>query len=67
MVIERTKKEIIFKLPAGMDTLVLQRVIDYLNFREATKDSKGTDEQANKLAKESKKRWWSENKQRFIK
>lgn len=27
----------------------------------------GSAEQANKLANESKKRWWAENKQHFIK
>jgi hypothetical protein len=67
MTIERTKTEIIFKLPANMDTLILQRIIDYLSFTEAIKDSQGTDTQANKLAAESKKKWWGENKTRFIK
>ncbi len=67
MVIERTDTEIIFRLPADIDTSGLQRIVDYLKYKEAIRQSKGTEEQANKLADESKKRWWAENKQRFIK
>jgi hypothetical protein len=67
MVIERTNNEIIFRLPADTDTAGLQRIINYLKYKEAIRKSQGTEEQANKLANESKKRWWAENKQRFIK
>jgi hypothetical protein len=41
--------------------------VNYLKYKEAIRKSQGTDEQANKLADESKKRWWAENKSRFIK
>jgi len=50
-----------------MDIESLQKVFDYLRFKELTKDSVATEVQANKLADESKKRWWKENKGRFIK
>ena len=43
-------------------------IIDnYLKYKEAIKNSEGTEEQANKLANESKKTWWAKNKKRFIK
>jgi hypothetical protein len=67
MVIERTNNEIIFRLPADIDTTGLQRIVNYLKYKEAIRKSQGTEEQANKLADESKKRWWTENKERFIK
>ncbi len=67
MVIERTDKEIIFRLPLDTDIRGLQRIINYFNYKETISTSKGTEEQANKLANESKKRWWAENKERFIK
>ena len=67
MVIERTSNEIIFRLPADIDTTGLQRIVNNLKYKEAIRKSEGTVSQANKLANESKKRWWAENKERFIK
>jgi len=67
MIIERTKNEVILRLPADIDTLGLQRIIDYLKYKETIKQSKATEEQANELANESKSNWWKENKNRFIK
>ena len=65
--IEKTNNEIIFRLPADIDTSGFQRIVNYLKYKEAIRKSAGTEQQANKLADESKKRWWAENKQRFIK
>lgn len=67
MVIERTSDEIIFRLPADTDIFAIQRFLNYLRYKESIKESKATEEQAQSLAKESKKRWWKENKNRFIK
>jgi len=67
MDIQRTDKEILFRLPANIDTLGLQRIIDYLKYKEATAGSKVDQEEIDRLAKESKANWWKENKHRFIK
>lgn len=67
MVIEKTNDEIIFRLPADIDTAGFERIVNYLKYKEAVRKSEGIEEQANKLADESKKRWWTENKARFIK
>jgi len=67
MVIERTNKEIIFRLPVDIGISGLQRIVNYLKYKETILKSEGTEEQANQLANESKKRWWAENKERFIK
>ena len=67
MVIERINNEIVFRLPADIDTSGFERIVNYLNYKEAIRKSAGTEKQANELADESKKRWWAENKAKFIK
>lgn len=67
MVIERTKKEVIIRLPSSIDTDGLQNIINYLSYKEATDKSQAKQEQVDKLAKEIKKGWWSKNRSRFIK
>ncbi|HVX28079.1 MAG TPA: hypothetical protein VHB70_17155 [Parafilimonas sp.] len=67
MVIERTSNEIIIRLPATVDSTGLQRLVDYLTYKEATANSKATQEQVDKLANDVKKGWWKKNRKRFIK
>ena len=67
MTIERTDNEIILRLPSNIDPIGLQRIISYLQYKEATAGSEATEETVNNLADESKKRWWAENKHRFLK
>lgn len=51
-VIERTDKEIIFRLPVDIDIRGLQRIVNYFKYKEAIKTSEGTEELATKLANE---------------
>ena len=67
MTIERTKKEIIIRLPSNIDTEGLQRFIDYLIYKEATAKSEAKQSEIDKLAKEVKKGWWSENRSKLVK
>jgi len=67
MEIQKTDKEIFFKLPANVDTLGLQKMIDYLKYKVATAESNANQEEIDQLAKESKTNWWKENKHRHIK
>lgn len=67
MLIERTNKEIIIKLPSSVDTIGLQRLVDYLTYKEATSKSKAKQQDVDNLAKEVKNGWWSKNRNRFIK
>ncbi|MFY0653723.1 MAG: hypothetical protein JXQ96_16885 [Cyclobacteriaceae bacterium] len=67
MEIERTGNQIIFKLPSSVDPIGLQRIIDYLEYKEATVDSIVDQKQIDVLAEESKSNWWTENKGKFIK
>ncbi len=67
MEIQRTKDEILLRIPANVDTLGLQRMINYLKFKEATANSDASQLEIDKLAEESKDGWWEKNKSRFIK
>ena len=67
MLIERPSNEVIIRLPVSVDTTGLQRLVDYLAYKEASANSKATQEQVDKLAKDVKKGWWKKNRKRFIK
>ena len=67
MQIERTNKEILIRLSPGTDLVGLQRILDYLRFREIASKSKASQKQIDELSAEFKTSWWSENKSRFVK
>ena len=67
MVIERTKNEVIIRLPADVDTDGLQRFVNLLSYKEATSKSAATQADADELAKEVKKGWWTKNGSKYIK
>lgn len=67
MLIERTNNEVIIRLPSYVDTEGLQRLVDYLSYKEATSKSKAKQTDVDKFAKEVKKDWWAKNRSRFIK
>jgi len=67
MLIERTSREVIIRLPASVEATGLQRLIDYLTYKEATSNSKATQLKVDELAASVKKGWWKKNKKRFIK
>jgi hypothetical protein len=63
MIIEKTDTDTNIRLPANIHISALQRIVNYLQHQEAPSIEKI----ANQLADESKKGWWVENKNRFIK
>jgi hypothetical protein len=67
MLIKRTNKEVIIRLPSYINTEGLQQLVDYLVYKEATAKSKAKQSDVDKLAKEVKKDWWAKNRNRFIK
>lgn len=67
MQIERTNKEILIRLSSETDLVGLQRILDYLKFREIVSKSKASQKQIDEISTESKKSWWNKNKSRFIK
>ena len=67
MIIERTNKEVIIRLPSYVNTDGLQRLVDYLTYKEATSKSKAKQSDVDKLAIEVKEGWWKKNKSRLVK
>ncbi len=65
--IERKDNEILISVAAGTDLIGLQRIMDYLKFRELTSTSKATQKQLDKLAVKSKSAWWKKNESQFRK
>jgi hypothetical protein len=67
MLIERKNNEVVIRLPASVNTEGLQRLVDYLTYKEATSKSKARQSDVDKLSKQVKKGWWAKNRSRFIK
>ncbi|MDN4165372.1 hypothetical protein QWY31_07655 [Cytophagales bacterium LB-30] len=62
MILERTKNEIVVRLPAGVDLTELQNMIDYLDYKEQTMTSKISQKEVDELAKNTKKSIWAKFK-----
>lgn len=67
MQIERINNEILIRLSADIDLIGLQRILDYLKFREISSKSKAPQKEIDVLSEDSKKSWWMDNKNNFIK
>lgn len=67
MTIERTVSEIIIKVPSYVDIEGIQRLLDFLMYKELTSKNEATQEQVDELAKEVKKGRWASKRARFIK
>lgn len=66
MIIERTDKEILIRIPQSIGVESVQRIIDYIKYQEATSHSEATQEEVDKLAGEINKSWWEANKESFL-
>ena len=66
MIIERTENETIVRLPANFDILSLQKILNFIKYKQTIQNSLATEDNAYDLAEESKERWWNENKDKFI-
>lgn len=64
MIIERNKDEILVRLPSNIDLSDLQKMIDFLKYKEATAKSEAKQSDVNKLANEVNKSIWTRIKAR---
>jgi hypothetical protein len=64
MIVERTKNEILVRLPASVDLTELQNMLDYLNYKELTANSKANQSDADELAESANKSIWNKIKNR---
>ena len=67
MQIERTKKEVIIRLPATVDTEDLQDFLNYARYKELTSKFSVSQLKVDQLAGQINKSWWAKNRKRFLK
>lgn len=67
MEIQRTNKEILIRVSADTDLTGLQRILDYIRFREIASKSKMNQEQIDALANEVNQSWWTKNRDKYMK
>ena len=59
MILERTENEILVRLPANVDLTELQNMLDYLEYKENTANTKASQKEVNELSEEVNKNIWS--------
>jgi hypothetical protein len=59
---ERTDKELIIKLPLGINPVDIQNALEYFQFVDIVSRSKATEKDIDELAKEVKSNWSEEMK-----
>jgi len=67
MEIERTNNEILIRLSSNTDVTGVQRILDYLKFREIASKSKASQKQIGEISTEINSSWWKKNKNNFLK
>jgi len=67
MIVERTEREVIIRMPAYVNYEGIQKMIDLMSLREANARSVATQEDIDILAQEVNKGWWEANRNRYIK
>ena len=67
MLVERTKKEVIIRLPASVDTEDLQDFLNYARYKELTAGFKVDQKEADKLSDQINSKWWAKNRAKVIK
>jgi hypothetical protein len=67
MVLERTADEIIIRLPNTVDWDDLDKLLNFIKYKEIVSKSQATQAQIDEIASDMNKGWWDENKDRFLK
>ena len=62
MILERTKSEILVRLPANVDLTELQNMLDYLRYKELTAKSVAKQSDIDELSNEVNKSIWTKVK-----
>jgi len=66
MIIERTKKEVVFRLPGNLSVDDLQDMTDWLEFIGLAKRSRAVQKDVNDLVKKIKKGRWAKTKSKTL-
>jgi len=67
MLVERTNKEVIIRLPASVDTEDLQDFLNYARYKELTSNFHVDQKEVDKLADHINSKWWTKNGKKLVK
>ena len=67
MLIERTSKEVIIRLPASVDTEDLQDFLNYARYKELTANFKTNQKEVDIITNKINTKWWTKNRSKLIK
>lgn len=67
MLVERTAKEVIIRLPATVDAEDLQEFLNYARYKELTAGFEVPQSEVDKLATEINSKYWAKNKSKLAK
>jgi predicted nucleotide-binding protein (sugar kinase/HSP70/actin superfamily) len=67
MLVERTIKEVIVRLPITVDTEDLQDFLNYARYKELTAGFKVEQKEVDKLSKQINAKWWTKNRSKLVK
>lgn len=67
MLVERTNKEVIIKLPSSVDIEDLQTLLNYARYKGLTANFKTDQKKIDDLSSKINADWWAENRNKLIK
>ena len=67
MLVERTSKEVIIRMPASVDTEDLQDFLNYARYKELTANFKTDQKEVDKITNEINAKWWTKKRSKLIK
>lgn len=67
MLVKRTNKEVIIRLPASVDTEDLQDFLNYALYKELTSNFNVDQNEVDKLADQVNSKWWTKNRKKLVK
>ena len=67
MLVERTSKEVIIRMPASVDTEDLQDFLNYARYKELTANLKTDQKKVDKITNGISAKWWNKNRGKLIK
>ncbi|HEX5153261.1 MAG TPA: hypothetical protein VFW07_17545 [Parafilimonas sp.] len=67
MLVERTNKEVIIRLPASVDTEDLQDFLNYARYKELTSNFNIDQKEVDKLTQQINSKWWTKNRKKLVK
>ncbi|MEM7551339.1 MAG: hypothetical protein AAF363_16785 [Bacteroidota bacterium] len=62
MIIERNDKEIVLRVSKDLDIEDLQRMVEWIDYKEVSKKSKATQKEVDELVKAVKKNRWKKTR-----